>query len=285
MFKRTSWRGLIGLIILAVTLYAFYAYFISHPEVGRQLSRTSPLKIGVLLLLYIAFIGCLSLVNQASLRLCRSRISRQESLLLTMYSSIINFFGPLQSGPAFRAIYLKKKHAVKLRDYTLASFIYYFFYGLFSLILLLSGLLKWWLVPAVLILLLGLWQTKPVLNKFKPLELSQWPYMAAASLAQVSLLLLIFFIELGTVAPSVTLAQAAIYTGAANLALFVSITPGAIGFRESFLVFTQGLHDINNATIVSANILDRSVYIILLAMVAAFLFSTHARARLNRDLD
>jgi len=70
-----------------------------------------------------------------------------------------------------------------------------------------------------------------------------------------------------------------IYTGAANFALFVSITPGAIGFRESFLLFSQHLHHIDSSTIVAANLIDRSVYIVLLLLLAAGIFGTHAQRR------
>jgi uncharacterized membrane protein YbhN (UPF0104 family) len=76
-----------------------------------------------------------------------------------------------------------------------------------------------------------------------------------------------------------------VYTGAANLALFVSLTPGAIGFRESFLVFSQHLHHISNSTIVAANILDRAMYLVLLLILALIIFGTHARRQLGVDKD
>ena len=57
------------------------------------------------------------------------------------------------------------------------------------------------------------------------------------------------------------------YTGAANFALFVSLTPGAIGIRESFLFFSQRLNHITNAAIVGANVLDRTVYVIFLGLI------------------
>jgi uncharacterized membrane protein YbhN (UPF0104 family) len=106
-------------------------------------------------------------------------------------------------------------------------------------------------------------------------------YLGIATFLQAGLVCLIYYSELRSVAPATRFSQAIIYTGAANLALFVSLTPGAIGFRESFLVFSRHLHHIGNNTIVAANILDRSVYIVFLLILAVFIFGTHAQRSLK----
>ncbi len=277
------WRPVVATIVLVATVAAFVDYFVSHPGLRQQLRHTSPGVLLLLLFLYMAFVGSLALVNSAAMRLCQTSISANDSLLLTMYSSIINFFGPLQSGPAFRALYLKQRYNVKIRDYASASFLYYLFYGLASGLLLLSGLIGWW----VLVLLMGcgvvFWgfrrSNSPRLGRIRKLNLAHWYYMAGATLLQVGLLVVIFAVELKAVTPAVQLSQILVYTGAANLALFVSLTPGAIGFRESFLLFSQRLHHIDNSTIVAANLIDRSVYISLLLLLAVAIFGTHANRR------
>jgi uncharacterized membrane protein YbhN (UPF0104 family) len=279
-------RALAALIVLSLTIAVFADYFATHHPVRHDLAHLPVLTLAALLGLYLVFTGSLAMVNSASLRLCRGTMPAGESVLLTMYSAVINFFGPLQSGPAFRALYLKKKHGVKIRDYTLASFVYYFFYAFFSVILLLSGVLKIWLIPLVLLVLAGAYagrNSRRLEQKgLKNLDLKHWPFMAMAALIQVALLVIIFWIELHTVSPSVTFGQVAVYTGAANLALFVSFTPGAIGFRESFLVFSQNLHHLSNSTIVAANIIDRAVYVAMLLILAVFIFATHANRRFKK---
>ncbi len=272
--------------IMATTLAVFVYYFATHPVVRQQLGHTPPIVIVCLLLLYLAGIGALALVTLATLRLCSVRVQPGESLLLTAYSSIVNFFGPLQSGPAFRAVYLKKKHGINLKNYTTATLVYYFFYGGFSAVLLLSTWLKWWLLPLVaagLLVAYSASRSKKVASRLQKLDLQGWYYLAIATAAQVFIVTLIYYIELRTISPGIHLAQALVYSGAANLSLFVSLTPGAIGFRESFLVFSQHLHHISNGTIVAANILDRAMYIILLLLLAAAIFATHARSRLQTD--
>jgi uncharacterized membrane protein YbhN (UPF0104 family) len=278
-------RPYIAIVILLGTASLFTYFFIRHPEVRHQLAQTSPQVIALLLALYIAGIGALAMITNATVRLCNIKMPGQESLLLTMYSSIINFFGPLQSGPAFRAVYLRKRYQLDLKRYGIATLVYYFFYAGFSCLFLLSTLLKWWLLPLALLGLLLAWllpKFEPFKSRLGQLDLHNWYYLAFATLLQVSIVGLIYYRELVSVAPGTDFSQAVVYTGAANLALFVSLTPGAIGFRESFLLFSQRLHHINADTIVSANILDRAMYIILLLLLALFVFGTHASRRLKK---
>lgn len=287
MLKRVNWRPIAAFVVLTTTVVVFVNYFIKHPEVWDQLGQIPRSTLLTVLGLYLVFVASLALINNATLKLCRQSMKASESLLLTMYSSVINFFGPLQSGPAFRALYVKQKHGVKIKDYTVASFVYYFFYALFSTILLFSGVLRWWLIPLTAGLIAVIIYLK--INKVKGLEnlsslaLNNWYMMAAATFVQISILVLIFWVELTAVSPGVTFSQVVIYTGAANLALFVSLTPGAIGFREAFLVFTQNLHHIDNATIVAANTIDRAIYVLLLLILSAVIALTHAGKRLKID--
>jgi len=202
-------------------------------------------------------------------------------MLVTAYSSIINFFGPLQSGPAFRAIYLKKRHKVSLKRYALASLVYYFFYAFFSWICLLSGLVGWWALVLGIIGLIGLLALSNLPSKrimeIKTLNKRGVILTASATALQVMILIAIFYIELKSVDPKITLHQAITYTGAANFALFVSITPGAIGFRESFVLATQQLHNIPNITVVAASLLDRAVYVSMLLLLAIGIFGSQAK--------
>ncbi|MGC1177033.1 MAG: lysylphosphatidylglycerol synthase domain-containing protein [Candidatus Saccharimonadales bacterium] len=283
MIHRVTWRQAAAVTVLTATIATFTYYFAHHPEVGHQLRHTSPDVIGVILALYLISVGVLALINHATVKLCDISLARGESLLLTAYAAVINFFGPLQSGPAFRAVYLKKKHHVNLKNYGLATLMYYFFFGGFSGLLLLSGLLKGWLILLVLVglmVMLVIWKSQRFGAKLKQLNLGNWYYLALATLLQVLLMTLIYYVELRSVAPGTGFSQAVIYTGAANLALFVSLTPGAIGFRESFLLFSQNLHHINSTTIVAANILDRAMYLVLLLILTVFIFGTHAKKRL-----
>lgn len=282
--RSSIWRPVVALLILLVTISVFVDYFLTHKTVREELAHTSPAVLLLIILLYVGTVGALILINSATLRLCRVQLKLQENLLLTAYTAVINFFGPLQSGPAFRAIYLKRKHHLNLKNYAVATFMYYFFFAGFSGIFLLSGVLKWWLVPLSVLglgILLAMTRTSFLARRLEQIDLRGWYYLAGATLVQVSLVAAIYYTELHSLSPHITLSQAIIYTGAANFALFVSLTPGAIGFRESFLVFSERLHHISGNLIVAANIIDRAMYLVLLFLLAIFLLITHARSQLN----
>ncbi len=281
---RSIWRPIATVGILLATISGFVYYFATQPQVRRQIQHTSVATLAIIFLLYLGVLLALSLVTYTTLLLCRVRLSRRESGLLTMYATVINFFGPLQSGPAFRGLYLKRKHGLDLKQYTLATLVFYGLYALFSGLFLLSGLLGWWLligiVLAGIIVSFARKTSWSVAHKFQALNLHAIYALAAATLFQVSLVAVIYFVELRSVSPSIHFSQAVIYAGAANFSLFVSITPGAIGFRESFLLFSQRLHHISGSAIIAANIIDRAMYISLLATIGIIIFGTHAQRRL-----
>lgn len=283
MYKKYLRPVLAGsIVILTVGVFAWYVS--KHPEIINQLTRTPPGTIAAVLGLYVVFMGCLAWIQRATLELCDIKLGRKESLLLMSYSSIINFFGPLQSGPAFRAAYLKRKHNVRLKQYGVATLMYYGFYALFSALFIAAYFIGIWALVLIIltvaivpILLRSAAIVRLIPARFRNLKLASIGHLAAATLAQVTTLAVIFYIELNAIAEeTVSVLSTLIYTGAANFALFVSITPGAIGFREAFLVFTQSLHGIANSVIVGANLIDRSVYIVFLGLLSIFVFGLHA---------
>ncbi len=289
MGMKRLWKPVVMLSVLVATIVFFAQYFATHPAVRHQLGQTSPGVLLGLLGLYFVIVLSLVLVSLSTLRLCNVRLPLSEISLVTMYSSVVNFFGPLQSGPAFRAVYLKKRHGVNLKNYAMATLAYYAIYALISGVFLLSGLLKWWvLVLPVAAALVFIWvrrsKTK-LAGRFQQLNLGNWYYLVLATLFQLSLGAIIFYIELRSIAPGTHFSQAIVYTGAASLAMFVSITPGAIGFRESFLLFSQHLHHISSSSIVAANVIDRSLYIVLLLILAVIIFGTHTNRLLRKRIN
>lgn len=274
-------------VVLTATATAFAYYIAKHPELRTQLRHTSPGVLLLLLLLYGVQVGAIGLTVLYTMSLCRVKLSVRESLLLTMYTVVINFFGPLQSGPAFRALYMKQKHGLKIKSYTLATLVYLFLYALFSGLFLLSGLLKWWLLVIVLAVVLGgFWLVRSgwaLAKRFRQLHLRSLVGLAVATFLQLAIVAVIYYVELHSVAPGVHFSQVIVYAGAANFALFVAFTPGAIGFRETFLLFSRRLHHIGSGTIVAANVIDRSVYIVLLLILAAAIFGTHVREQFRPE--
>jgi uncharacterized membrane protein YbhN (UPF0104 family) len=284
-------RSIAVIMILIITVLVFVRFFIQHPQYLTTLKHIKPLALLILLGLYGLTMVVLVFMYDCLLRLCGKSIPIKENILLTAYSTIANFFGPLQSGPGVRALYLKSRHQVKLRDYTLATLIYYSLFAFFSALFLFGGSRPWRqtiilvaLVAAFSLLVIRCFMRRRSPSGEEPqlsLSFNVLGGLALATFIQVLLNAIIYFIELRLVSPHVSFRQATVYTGAANFALFVSLTPGAIGFRESFLIFARRLHRIGTATILAASIIDRAVYVLFLGILFLVILMLHAKDKLH----
>jgi uncharacterized membrane protein YbhN (UPF0104 family) len=277
--------------IILITRGLFTLFFVRYPQYLRSLRHLSLWTVALLIGLYLLMLLVLAAVYGATLALCDKKIPFRENMLLTMYSTLANFFGPLQSGPGVRAIYLKKRHQVRIRDYTMASLIYYGFFALVSAVFLSMGKLNWWQITLMLTVVIVVssqiifwyrradhkrsYSSQLNLNKTNLLML------LATTTAQLFLISLIYFIELHVVNHHVSYRQAVAYAGAANFALFVSLTPGAIGIRESFLVLSRKIHRIPTSAILTANLIDRGTYLIVLGILFFLVLVFHAQQRLK----
>jgi len=276
-----------GFIVLAITIGAFAHYLATHPAVIAELKTTPPLLGIALLGLYLLFFGALVIILRLSVRLFGITIGRTENLLLNAYSSLANFFLPGQSGPVLRGAYLKKRHGMRIKDYMFTAVLYYAFYAVVSALFLCIGSQPWWITLIVLIgtatvcTLGARWYAKRSQVKQSRLDIKIVALIFLATAAQITIQLVIFYLELKQVHGSTTWAQALTYTGAANFALFVSLTPGAIGIREAFLVFSQSLHNLPSAVIVAASVIDRAIYLVLLGVLFVLTISLHAKDKLQ----
>jgi len=288
-----NWKQLLGGLLVLVTIGAFLYTWRTHPELLRQLKDVRMSYLLLVGVLYGVMIGLLVLIYDTTLRLCGNRLGLREQTLLTMYSSIVNFFGPLQSGPGVRTVYLKKRHKVSVKKYAAATLLYYLLFAGFSGLFLLSGIRPLWQAALLCLVLLavgaaGTWLARGKLQKYEFVRDYSRPLivrLAILTLAQVVLVSLIYFTELHAIGAQVSIGQTAVYTGAANFSLFVSLTPGALGIREVFLLFSSQLHHISSGTIISANLIDRGVYVAFLGVLFLTVLSLHAQDRLKLRSD
>lgn len=279
-------KPLIAGILLAATISAFTWYLSNHPEIVTQIKTVNPWILVLLLVCYTVWFGALAVVLQISIRMFGKSMSARENILLSAYSSLLNFFGPGQSGPGLRGIYLKKKHNLSIKKYIFATLLYYACYALISAIMLLGGRVSWWLtLGALAVVSSGCVAILQWYKKRSAIAANQQlgrylGLLFAATLVQLLAQVAIYYIELRAVS-NVSIAQAVSYTGAANFSLFVALTPGAIGIREAFLLFTQNIHHISSGVIVAANIIDRAAYIVFLGIMALGVFGLHADKKLR----
>lgn len=278
-------RNALRLLILLATAAVFVYYLRRHPELLQQLAHTPPRLVVALVFLYLVWFGTLTLTVTATLRICKCPLRMGEALLLNAYSTLVNFFVPGQGGVAVRGLYLKKRYQLGMRRYILATLIFYMMYAIISTFMLLVFSRPWWqtasgvmLVVAGCIVVVHLYERRSKMRAdVLDLRLANLGFLFFSTLAQVAAQIAIYACELRWIHPAVTLQQVSTYTGAANFSVFVALTPGAIGIRESFLFFSQKLHHIHTSTILAASILDRSIFLVLLGLLFILIQAFHAR--------
>jgi uncharacterized membrane protein YbhN (UPF0104 family) len=279
------------IVILLVTVAVFVHFFATHTNYLTILKHVKPSAILAIIGLNALLTIVLAIIFELSLIACGVKLPFKEQLLVTAYSSIANFFGPLQSGPGVRAVYLKAKHQVRLRDYTLVTLVGYALFAMLSALLVLVGSRPWWQTVGALIVVavgctvvIGLFVKRGRSKAGKPGVRFTVPIILGlllATLAQVAIVAAYYSVELRAVGVRASLHQVLVYTGAANFALFVSLTPDAIGFRESFLALSRRLHHIANASMLAANVLDRAVYAAYLGLLFLIVVAVHGRDQLK----
>ena len=289
-----AFRTSLVTLIIVGTFGIFGWYIHTHPKTITTLMSISPIALVLLTVAYCLTIVANALVLHFSLTYVKRSTPIFDNVLLTGYSSVVNFFGPLQSGPGFRAAYLKKKYGVELKKFFTATFIFYVFFALINVVVLALASIQQYASLWRVFFLIGICAliALPFLVRFiRPTKLGNnvistvrlkdrnlW-LIGAGALLLIIATCFAYYIELTQVSNSIGVGQVIVYTAAANLALFVSLTPGAIGFREAFLVLSQRLHHIDTSVIVSASIIDRAFYVVFLLALFAVLLIVHKYRR------
>jgi uncharacterized membrane protein YbhN (UPF0104 family) len=279
-------RSALGIAILVATVLLFINYGRTHPGTFSQIGQVGLKTLFLVLFLYTLFVATNAVILFVNVQMCSRKISYSDGFLLTAYSTLVNFFGPLQSGPGFRAVYVKNKFGISLKSFGIASLFYYGFYAIFSLCMLLLGFEQTW-IGLLVFLAVGAATLNFIRKRLKSPEAKSLIHprliasVALVTFIQVFLISLIYFTELRSIDASISFKQAVIYTGAANFGMFVSLTPGAIGIRESFLLFAERLHHIPESTVLAASLLDRGIYFIFLGGIFALVSLFHVQRRLS----
>lgn len=290
------------IVVMAVVIigtFGVFGYYLStHPEVVQAIISLSPVTLLLLATGYFLTIATNGFVLSVSLKMLGKRVPFLENFALTGYSSVVNFFGPLQSGPGVRAAYLNKRHHVRLKDFFYVTVIFYGFFALINAAVVVIALIAsqsanllsiaaicFGLVVFSVLSLVAVRKNSKLKQVIQNMRLTN-PYFWLIGLGALGLSLAttaIYFVELTHVDATVDIWQTLIYTAAANLALFVSLTPGAIGFRESFILVTQQLHGIPTETVISTSIIDRAFYVVFLLALFVCLLLAGARSRIGKS--
>jgi len=295
LLKDRRVRAALVIVIVGATLAIFGYYLATHPDIVPLILSIHPAALALMALAYIGTIVANAVVLGASLRMIGKQVSFGENLSLTGYSSVVNFFGPLQSGPGFRAAYLKARHGLGIGKFFYATAVFYGFFALINTFIIviamivrapnnLAPLLAIGFALAIVASLLLVYRLVPRARRIMQAVRFSDPNLWFIALGAFSLSLCTaaaYYVEILHVDTSVNFVQTIVYAAAANLALFVSLTPGAIGFRESFLLLTQQLHGIPSDVVLAASIIDRAFYVVFLLAMFLLLLAFGVRTKLD----
>jgi len=282
----------VAAVVLLFAILGLFAYYISnHPDTINSLKHIHLWVLILLLALYCLMLTIWMGIYNTILELCDKPLAKKENFLLTTYSTLANFFLPLQSGPGVRAVYLKKRHKVSVSSYIIATLLYFAIYSVISAAFLLVFSSYWYLaIPAIILVVLvsygviyvakSRFEKKGNLLKLN-LNKKILVKLSLLTLSQLALQTVIYATELRSIGLHFSIFRAFSYTGAASFSLFVSLTPGAIGFREAFLEFSRSIHHFTTNNIISANLIDRGVFILFLACLFIVMLITHAKDKLK----
>ncbi len=276
-------RGALSFILLAVALAAGAYYVLTHRVILNHLAQISWIVSVTVFFLYLVMFGVLLLILKASMNICARKLKSVENAVINAHSLFINFFVPGQGGSAYRGLRLRQLHGLRIKNYIIVTLFYYLLYAILSTALMLAGNVPWW-QTTLSVILIGVAGTAIVHWYSKRSRVGQHQFRVSpqniffllfATGLQAAVQTFIYGVELRSVNSQISLTQMLTYTGAANLTLFAALTPGAIGIRESFLIFTKHLHHISSANIVEANLIDRGVYIVFLLILLLIVFGSN----------
>jgi len=268
----------ISIAILLLVAVLFIAYITNNPSIIESIKKASLLSIFVIFIIYAIFLFANYLLIKVSVLPFIKNPNNIEIFLVSMYSTLVNFFGPLQSGPGYRAAYFKTKHGIKITKYAKITLLYYIFFMAFSVLMLFIGsgyVLA--LLPCIVVFGFVVYKK----GFFMGFDSNIVSKISLLAITQLLLGVILFFFELYFIGAHPSLESSISYTGAANLSVIVGITPGAIGIREAFLVLSQSLHNIPSDQIIAANVLDRSVYFLFLIVLFLLSSGLHIKQKLG----
>jgi uncharacterized membrane protein YbhN (UPF0104 family) len=274
------------LFLTLLTIVLFIYYFSQNKE---QFSRLRDVSFGSILLIVLGQILVLAtnvFILIELLKMTGKNMSVGTSSRVIAYSSLINFFGFLQGGLGFRAIYLKRYFNTSIKTYTLLTILQYLSVFSISFLMIFIGLwlVNYSVVPVLLalaVLVAVIIFHRQLVNILRRTRLENAVNLLIKNYRRMLVILvfstvqffgssLAYGAELSAVGAHLSLGALLIFTGVAQFAILVALTPGAIGIRESLLFLVQGIMAISTSSIILAGTIDRAVYFVVLLLITPF---------------
>jgi uncharacterized protein (TIRG00374 family) len=290
-------------ILTLLFIAAFVAYLLANPGLLSPLRNVS---LGILILIGLTKMS-LHVVNglfmQWSVEVFTKRMKLTEGVYVAVLSAIGNFFGPLLGGATIRAVYLKKVHNLSYSFFTstLAGY-YVILFAANSLLAILSllflrdnehttGLFIFfaaWLAVMIVLMFLRL-PKREAISKYERSRVTKFiatavydmelgwrrliknrklvPKLFFLACCGFAITFITGYLEFGAIGATISLAGLGLFTAVSTSSMLVSLTPGAIGIRESLLLLTSSAMGVTSDQILQVAVIDRAVSFAVLGIL------------------
>lgn len=246
------------------------------------------------------------------------KLNLAEGIYIAILSAIGNYFGPLLGGTSIRAVHLKKSHGLSYSKFTSTVAGYYLIIFIANSALAIVSILllnksrqtmplliffSVWLAVLVALTFVRL-PKKSRWDRFKNKYVKYlvtvvydieegWHILIKNKALMVKLMLLGFsgfaitffltLVEFNAINVHVSLPALGLYTSLVTVSMLLSFTPGAIGIRETILIFVSVTLGVTNAQILQVAVIDRGVNFVVLLMLFAVIRIPAMKRRLAPD--
>lgn len=299
IISKRKFSGILSIIILVL----FGWYLVSHTNDFKALLSINPLYIIALITISISGIIINGVFMKWSMKLFEKNISFDESIKVSLISTVGNFFAPAGSGLGFRAVYLKKQHNLTYSDYISVVFCNYilsfFVISLIGLgaiyVLPDSGSPSYRILSAALFGLLiasivGMFvrvkksfvdsQKNRFLKKIAEILMritNGWQLILShrqtmfrllgLMVLNTGLLVLSAYILTQSINAQLSIAGVILFGVIGSLSLFINITPGNLGVKEATIIIFSTTIGLTTSQIISLAIIERATLFIVMFLL------------------
>lgn len=228
-----------------------------------------------------------------------------EGIYVAILSAIGNYFGPLLGGASIRAIHLKKSHNLSYSKFTSTVAGYYLIIFIANSIIAIVSILLLekskqtvpllvfftaWLAVLVALTFVRLprrsrWDRFAKHKSIRYLVTAiydieeGWHILVKNKNLMFRLMLLGFsgfvitflltLVEFNSIGAHISLPALGLYTSLVTVSMLLSLTPGAIGIRETILLFVSVTLGVSHEQIIQVAVIDRGVNFVVLLLLFA----------------
>jgi|SRR3989344_6258006 len=313
-------KRFVKLIATVIFIGLFVWFYATNPDAIKELASLHPAAIASIILLQFLTLVLNDLTIKTIIAKLGTKLNFSQGLFAAYISSFGNYFLPLSGGAALRAVYLKRNHNFSYKKFIsmmygmyIVSFLatssvvlvsmagLYVLDGLFvlSLYLLMAFLFLFTLslssarirVDDVILRFFGRFRlSRPFVDKANKVTVG-WKQLTKERKLVIKLLsyallniftrAIMYFIAFQAIGIDINFLQALIYNSIISLSLYLTVTPGSIGIRETMLLlFGTGLF-FSDTAILAVSLIDRaSLILLLLGLFVWFHFVKRERIKL-----